>query len=624
MSTNRKIYPRVALLLLVLGFVTFSALNTLLFGRLRIDFTQGGLYTISEGTREIIAGIGEPIDVYFFFSDKATREAAPLRTYARRVRELLEEYAHEADGRIRLHMVDPEPFSEAEDQAAEFGLQAVPLDAGGDTVYLGLAATNAYGDKQAIAFFQPEREEFLEYELSKLVSALTASKKPVIGLVSGLQIGGGFDMMTSQPTPAWMVIDQLREGFELRTIGPQADSIDADVTTLLLVHPAALSPAMQYAVDQFVLKGGKALVFVDPYCESARTAPNPMMPQEPSATASSLGPLFSAWGIDYAMDKVVADPGTALQISFAADAPPIAHPGFLGLGPDNAARGDVITARLESLNLGFSGALAPAKGATTRFEPLLQSSDKAGLMDSMRMQTARDPAILMQGFTPGAQRYTLAARISGPAKSAFKGPQKEGAAFIAEAKDINVVVVADADMLADRFWVQVQDFFGQPLATAWADNAAFLQNAIENLSGNSALIQVRGRGRFSRPFDRVQTIRLGAEARYQSSADELQKRLDETEKRLEELQSGKQDAKQLVLSPEQEAALADFQDQKLRIRKELRDVRHRMDGDIEQLGSLLKLLNIVVAPLLLTLALFAVHRLRLRRRQRHDATHAGS
>ena len=622
MSTNRKIYPRVALLLLVLGFVTFSALNTLLFGRLRIDFTQGGLYTISEGTREIIAGIGEPIDVYFFFSDKATREAAPLRVYARRVRELLEEYAHEADGRIRLHVVDPEPFSEAEDQAAEFGLQAVPLDAGGDTVYLGLAATNAYGDKQAIAFFQPEREEFLEYELSKLVSALTASKKPVIGLVSGLQIGGGFDMMTSQPTPAWMVIDQLREGFELRTIGPQADSIDADVTTLLLVHPAALSPAMQYAVDQFVLNGGKALVFVDPYCESARTAPNPMMPQEPSATASSLGPLFSAWGIDYAMDKLVADPGTALQISFAADAPPMAHPGFLGLGPDNAARGDVITARLESLNLGFSGALAPAKGATTRFEPLLQSSDKAGLMDSMRMQTARDPAILMQGFTPGAQRYTLAARISGPAKSAFKGPQKEGAAFIAEAKDINVVIVADADMLADRFWVQVQDFFGQRLATAWADNAAFLQNAIENLSGNAALIQVRGRGRFSRPFDRVQSIRLGAEARYQSSADELQKRLDETEKRLEELQSGKQDAKQLVLSPEQEAALTDFQDQKLRIRKELRDVRHRMDGDIEQLGSLLKLLNIVVAPLLLTLALFAVHRLRLRRRQRHDATHA--
>lgn len=616
---NRKNYPRFALLLLALGFIAFSALNTLLFGRVRVDFTEGGLYTVSDGTREIIAGIGEPIDMYFFFSDKATREAAPLRTYARRVRELLEEYAHVADGKIRLHVIDPEPFSEAEDQAGEFGLQAVPLDAGGEKIYLGLAATNAYGDKQVLPFFQPEREEFLEYELSKLLASLTATKKPVIGLVSGLQLAGGFDMMSSQPTPAWMVVDQLREAFEVRTIGPQSERIDPDVTTLLLVHPASLSPAMQYAVDQFVLKGGKALVFVDPYCESARAAPNPMMPQAPGETASSLGDLFTAWGVDYSMDKVVGDPATALQISIAPDQQPVAHLGFLGLGPANVTAGDVITARLESLNLGFAGALAPAKGATTRFEPLLQSSDKAGLIDSMKMQLARDPTTLLADFTPGGQRYTLAARISGPAKSAFPGPQNEGEAHVAEAKDINVMVVADADMLADRFWVQVQDFFGQRIATAWADNAAFLQNGVENLSGSSALIQVRSRGRFSRPFDLVQSIRLGAEARYRASADELQKRLDETEKRLEELQSGKEDSRQLVLSPEQEATLNEFQEQKLRIRKELRDVRHRMDNDIERLGMLLKVLNIVVAPVLLTLALFGWHRLRLRRSQARDA-----
>ena len=616
---NRKNYPRIALLLLALGFIAFSALNTLLFGRLRIDFTEGRLYTVSDGTREIIAGIGEPVDMYFFFSDKATREAAPLRTYARRVREVLEEYAHEADGRIRLHVIDPEPFSEAEDQAGEFGLQAVPLDGSGDKIYLGLAATNAYGDKQVLPFFQPEREEFLEYEVSKLLAALTASKKPVIGLVSGLQMAGGFDMMSSQPTPAWMVVDQLRESFEVRTIGPQSERIDPDVTTLLLVHPASLSPAMQYAVDQFVLKGGKAMVFVDPYCESARAAPNPMMPQEPGATASSLGSLLGAWGVDYAMDKVVGDPATALQISVGPDQQPVAHLGFLGLGPDNVASSDVVTTRLESLNLGFAGALSAAKGATTRFEALLQSSDRAGLIDSMRMQTTRDPTALLADFKPGGQRYTLAARISGPAKSAFPGPQKEGEPHIAEAKDINVVVVADADMLADRFWVQVRDFFGQRIATAWADNAAFLQNGIENLSGSSALIQVRSRGRFSRPFDLVQSIRLGAEARYQASADELQKKLDETEKRLEELQSGKEDSRQLVLSPEQEATLNEFQEQKLRIRKELRDVRHRMDNDIERLGTWLKVLNIVVAPVLLTLALFGWHRLRLRRGLARDA-----
>jgi ABC-type uncharacterized transport system involved in gliding motility auxiliary subunit len=544
---------------------------------------------------------------------------APLRPYARRVRELLEEYALEAGDRIRLQVIDPEPFSEAEDQAAAFGLQAVPLDQGGEQVYFGLAATNAYGEQQVIAFFQPEREEFLEYELSKAIAALVAAKKPVIGVLSGLQINGGFDMMSSQPTPAWAVIEQLRQGFEVKTVSVQGESIDADITTLLIVHPGALSDGMLYAIDQFVLKGGKAMVFVDPYCESARAMGNPMLEQAPANTASNLERLFKAWGVDYAVDKVVGDPGTALQISIAPGQPPVSHIAFLGLTPQNVASADVVTAQLESINLGMAGALSPAKEASTRFEPLLQTTERAGLLDSMRVQVSRDPTALLKDFTPGGQRLTLAARVRGPAKSAFEAAQKEGQSHVASSEGINVVVVADADMLADRFWVQVQDFFGQRIATAWADNAAFLQNAVENLSGNTALIGVRGRGRFSRPFDLVQRIRLGAEEQYRASAEQLQARLDETEQRLEELQSGKDAGKELVLSPEQERALLDFQQEKLRIRKELREVRHRLDQDIEQLGTALKVLNIVVAPLLLTLALFGWHRWRLARRRRADA-----
>jgi ABC-type uncharacterized transport system involved in gliding motility auxiliary subunit len=619
MESNRRIYPRLALLLLIAGFVAFSALNTLLFGRLRVDLTENRLYSVSDGTREIIASIDEPLNLYFFFSDKATRDVAPLRTYARRVRELLEEYALEAGDRIRLQVIDPEPFSEAEDQAAAFGLQAVPLDQGGEQVYFGLAATNAYGEQQVIAFFQPEREEFLEYELSKAIAALVAAKKPVIGVLSGLQINGGFDMMSSQPTPAWAVMEQLRQGFEVKTVSAQGESIDADITTLLIVHPGALSDGMLYAIDQFVLKGGKAMVFVDPYCESARAMGNPMLEQAPANTASNLERLFKAWGVDYAVDKVVGDPGTALQISIAPGQPPVSHIAFLGLTPQNVASADVVTAQLESINLGMAGALSPAKEASTRFEPLLQTTERAGLLDSMRVQVSRDPTALLKDFTPGGQRLTLAARVSGPAKSAFEAAQKEGQSYVASSEGINVVVVADADMLADRFWVQVQDFFGQRIATAWADNAAFLQNAVENLSGNTALIGVRGRGRFSRPFDLVQRIRLGAEEQYRASAEQLQARLDETEQRLEELQSGKDAGKELVLSPEQERALLDFQQEKLRIRKELREVRHRLDQDIEQLGTALKVLNIVVAPLLLTLALFGWHRWRLARRRRADA-----
>lgn len=618
MAMNRRIYPRLALALLALGFVSFMALNNLLFGGLRVDLTESRMYTVSAGTREIIDSIEEPIDLYFFFSDKATRDVAPLRSYARRVRELLEEYARRADGRIRLQVIDPVAFSEAEDQAAQFGLQAVPLDAGGEQVYFGLAGSNAWGEHQLIPFFQPEREEFLEYELSKMLASLVAAKKPVVGVVSGLQINGGFDMMTSQPTPPWVVMEQLQQGFEVRNLPLTGDAIDEDVTTLMVVHPAGLPDSMQYAIDQFVLEGGKAIVYVDPYCESSRASGNPMLEQGAPESASSLPRLFKAWGVDFAPDKVVGDAATALQISVAADQPPVAHLGFLGLGVEQISREDVVTGSLESINLGMAGALAPAAGASTHFEPLLQSSAQSALLDAMQVQMNRDPAALLKGFAPTGQRYTLAARIGGPAKSAFDGPQVEGREHVGEAKDINVIVVADADLLADRFWVQVEDFFGQRTATAWADNAAFAQNALENLSGSSALIGIRSRGRYSRPFELVQQIRLGADAKYRESAELLQQRLDETEQQLAELQRNRQESNQLALSPEQEQALARFQEEKLRIRKQLREVRLKLDQDIERLGMALKVLNIVVMPLVLTLALFGWHRWRMHRRRAAD------
>lgn len=616
MAINSKTYLRAVLALLAVGFLAFMALDARLFGRIRLDLTENQMYTVSPGTREIIAGIKEPIDLYLFFSDRATRDVAALRTHAQRVRELLQEYALLADGRIRLHIVDPAPFSEDEDRAAQFGLQAVPLGVGSEQVYFGLAGSNAWGGQQVIPFFQPEREEFLEYELSRMLSELTTTTKPVVGLISGLQLNGGFDMMTGRATPAWIAVEQLGQGFEVRNIAPDADAIDADVTTLMIVHPTGISRALMYAIDQFVLKGGKAIVYVDPYCESVRSAAGPLEQGAQGETSSDLPELFRAWGIGYASDKVVGDPAIALQISTAADQTPVAHMGFLGLGPDNIARDDVVTGSLESINLGMAGALTHQEGASTRFEPLLQSSDRAGLLDAVQVQMTSDPRKLFDGFAPVGKRLTLAARISGPARSAFDGPQVEGREHVVEAADINVIVVADADMLEDRFWVQVQDFFGQRVASAWADNAALAHNAVENLSGSSALIDIRSRGRYTRPFELVQRIRSSADAQYRESAELLQQRLDETERQLVELERNKRESNQLVLSPEQEQALERFQDEKLKIRKQLRDVRHRLDQDIERLGVLLKVVNIVVMPLLLTLVLVLWHRWRAKRRLR--------
>lgn len=614
---NTKTYPRLMLGLLAIGFIAFVALTNLLFSGARVDLTENRLYTISDGTREIIESIDEPLNLYFFFSDKAASDVVSLRTYATRVRELLEEYAAQADGNIRLSVIDPEPFSDAEDQAAGFGLQAVPLNGIADSVYFGLAATNAYGDQEVISFFQPEREDFLEYDISKLVNSLVTVEKPVIGLISGLPMTGGFDMMTQRPTPAWVVVEQLRQNFEVRTVNADAESLDDDLTELMIVHPEGLSDDLRYAIDQFVLNGGAAMVFVDPLSESARAGGNPMA-QAPGETASDLPGLLRSWGVELVPGKVVGDAATALLVGSQPGQPPQPHLAFLGLTPTEIDGDDAVTGDLESINIGFGGALRATEGATSTLTPLLQSSDQSMLLDAMQVQMTQDPAMLADGFSPTGERYILAARLGGPATSAFDGPQREAQPYRSQAENINVIVVADTDLLADRYWVQVQDFFGQRLATAWADNGALVLNAAENLNGSSALISIRSRGRFSRPFSRVQAMRADADAKYRQSADDLQARLDETEARLAELEQTQSNGALLALSPEQEAALARFQDEKIRIRKELRDVRHQLDRDIEKLGMYLKVSNIVFAPIVLTLALLGVHRWRQRRRRRFD------
>ena len=600
--------PGLMLTLLAIGFIAFVALTNLLFSSARVDLTENRLFTISDGTREIIDSIEEPLNLYFFYSDKATRDVMALRSHATRVRELLEEYALVADGKIRLSVIDPEPFSDAEDQAAGFGLQAVPLNGLADAVYFGLAATNAYGDQQVISFFQPEREEFLEYDISKLLDSLITVDKPVIGLISGLSVNGSFDMMTQRPTPPWVVIDQLRQSFEVRTIQADADAIDEDVTELLIVHPQNLSDDLRYAIDQFVLTGGKALVFVDPFSESARS--ESPMGGAPVESSSDLPELLVAWGVELEAEKVVGDAATALMVGSQPGQPPQPHLAFLGLTPNQIAADDVVTGDLESLNLGFAGALTAIPDATTQIMPLLQSSDQSMLLDAAEVQLSSDPSTLLDTFAPTGERYTLAARLSGPATSAFDGPLREAQSYVAQAEDINVIVVADTDLLADRFWVQAQDFFGQRLVTAWADNGALVLNAAENLTGRSALINIRSRGRYSRPFTVVQALRAEADGRYRQSAEDLQARLDEAEARLSELEQDPQSSGLLALSPEQEAEIERFQQEKLRIRKQLRDVRHQLDRDIDALGMQLKVINILIAPLLLTVLLFAAYRMR--------------
>jgi ABC-type uncharacterized transport system involved in gliding motility auxiliary subunit len=601
--------------LIVVGFLVFSVFNNTFFHHVRLDLTENKLFTLAEGSREIVTALDEPIHLYFFFSEKASADLTSLRTYADRVASLLEEYALLSNGKIQLSRVNPEPFSEQEDQAAAFGLQAIPISAGGDELYFGLAGTNALDQVEIIRFFQPDKEEFLEYEVSKLIQGLNTTGKPKVGLLSSLPVRSSVDPNTFQTTPGWVAISQLDSFFEVIEIEPTADTLQEGLDMLILLHPKNLPETMQRAIDQYLMNGGKLLAFVDPLSELDRPAQtNPMMPVLPQGQASDLNWLTAPWGVSLRSSAVLGDSQNALTVS-SANGTPVRHLAILGLGPDALRADDVITSGLESLNFSTVGILDIDDAKDVIVTPLILSSEYSGPLDTVQFQFLRDPADLQKSLKITGEVYPLAVRLSGPARSAFSAPDpdKEQTGVKSSSNqtdDLNLILVADTDVLSDRLWVQVQNFFGQEIASPWADNGDFLVNAVDNLGGSTALISVRSRGRFTRPFEAVQDLRRQAEAKYLESAEALQLRLTETERKLSELQSSKVQDMSLNLSPEEESALLQFQEEKLVIRKELRDVRHQLDKDIEQLGSTLKFVNIALVPILLTLLLLAINVLR--------------
>jgi ABC-type uncharacterized transport system involved in gliding motility auxiliary subunit len=612
----------IALAVLFLAVVMLS--NVGLRG-MRVDLTQNRLYTLSPGTQQVLAELKEPVNLYFYFSREAAAKQAPLvLPYATRVREFLEELATRSGGKIHLRIVDPQPFSDDEDRAAEFGMQ--PLRAGGgDALYFGLTGTNSTDGRASIPSFQADREEFLEYDVAKLINELGTPKKPVIGLISSLGLQGQFNPMTGQMGEPWPILTQLQDLFTMRTLTADVDHIEKDVDVLMLVHPKRLPAKTLYAIDQFVMRGGRVLLFVDPNAGGDTSGQDPSNPLAAAMAdhSSDLKPLLAAWGVDYDPAKVVGDLERGLEVRTSMQAPPVRHIGILGLGHGDMNQKDVVSASLDKINVATAGFLAAHPGANTKFEALLQSSTSAAPIPAQRFNALLDPATLRDGFKPTGTRYALAARITGPVESAFpQGPppdQKAAAgppvAHLAKsATPANIVVIADTDLLMDYMWVQMREVFGQRVAQAFANNGDLVANILDNLSGTSALISVRGRATFSRPFERVEALRRQADDRLRGKALELQAELQQTETKLAELQSKRNDQSSLMLSPEQEAELKRFVAEKARARRELRETQRGLDVDINRLNSWLKVINIAIAPLGVAVAGVIILSLRRRRR----------
>lgn len=615
---------------LIAAFAIFFAVNIIANQGLRdtrIDLTEARLYTLSDGTRNVLKAIPEPITLRFFFSDKLAGNAPQLRQYGARVRELLERYAALSNGMLRLEVIDPEPFTEAEDRAVQAGLQGINLPGG--QLYFGLVASNTLDQQQTIPFFQAEKEQFLEYDLTKLVYALSSPKKPTVGILGSLPLeygpGGMMAAMRGQSQP-YLILDQIKQFFDVKMLdATKPEEIDDKLSVLILAHPKDLSAQAQYAVDQFVLKGGRLIVFADPYSETMAAMPNPMtgQPMPPGADQSSLLPeLFKAWGIEVVPGKFVADLALAQRVQTGRSGPAavVDYIPWLAIPGERLSQEDVVTADLTQINAASMGAIRKLDGAAVTLTPLITSSNQAMLMDTNDLQGDPNPQVLAGKFKPTGETYTLAARISGPAKTAFPngaptqakdgdkpadqkpaGQKDSGPQVMESAKPINVLLVTDADLLDDRFWVRSQQMFGQNLYVPIAANADFLVNAIDNMSGSGDLIGLRSRGRSQRPFELIDNMRRQAEQQFLARQKALEQKLEATQKQLADLQSKTQEQSNALLSAEQQAAMDAFRDDLLNTRRELRGVQRELNRDIEGLQLLVKFINIGLMPLLAAL-----------------------
>lgn len=615
---------------LALVAVLFVAVNIVGFQILRdtrIDLTQDRLYTISPGTRSILASIDEPIELDFYFSSSVARGIPPLEGYAQVVWELLQQYERLAGGQLRLRRVEPEPFSEAEDQAVLEGLQGIPANPQGDMLFFGLVGRNAIDEVETIPFFTPARERFLEYDLSSFVMRLANPKQPAIGVVSTLPILGddlGFDVLRQRDEIAdpWVIMTSLRQLHDVRDLGTRFDAVADDIDMLFIVHPKDLPEQTLRAIDQFALSGRAVVVFVDPFAEEDQP---PFDPQNPMARlqarrSSNLEPLFNAWGVAFDADHVVGDRSVAVNVQYQSPRGLVAgdYVAWMSFRGEQIDSDEFILAEIDTLNFLTAGAFEPLDGATTTFMPLVRTTEASMRFPAQQFSFGVDPGSLLRGFEDSGERFVLAARVAGPARTAFPaGGDEERDGWI-DGGQVNVLLVGDTDVLSDRLWVQSRQLMGQRLILPFAGNGDFVFNSVEFLFGATDLAQVRSRGRFSRPFERVERLEAAAQERFREREASLQQELEETQRRINELQRDRGGAAALTLSPEQQEQLEILRERVAETRRELRAVQLELRREIDGLGRRLAFINMFAVPALLVLAAFGSWGLRLVRRRRRN------
>lgn len=630
---------------IIVGFVAFNVLTGATVRGARLDLTSTRLYTLSPGVRPLLQRLAEPVRLELFYTVESGRSIPVIATYAARVQEFIEELVAASGGKLLLERIDPKPFSEEEDAAVEAGLSAIPVDGAGQLLTLGLVAIDRVDRRNAIPFLDPSREAFLEYDVLRLIESVGRTTRPRIGLLTTLPMAGGMSepggmdamgRMQPRPIPPMQVYEQMRGLFEIESIRPTDTSLPVDLDVLMLVHPRGLAPELLDAIDDFALGGGRILAFIDPLVENDPGAAESFG----AAGASDLGELPRAWGIEWTPTQVVGDRRFALEVQIRGrtGAPQIVqYLPWLSLDGDAIDRSDPATGPLARVNLTTAGAITRRQESDLGFTPLLRSSEESMLVATAQVSMMPDPAGLLASFVPSGERMTLGVRISGVVESGrTSAPTRDTDAHTDTDPDTDgattptsvpprrgtapatIVIIADCDLLFDANWIS-EERVG-PISLGWreiADNGGLVLNLLEQLSGDDAMLSLRGRSESSRPFERVEEIRRDAESRYLAREQQLRDEIEAAQGRIAELQQEKSPDRRLILSPEQEAEVDRLEREVLEARRELRQVQFNLRESYESLGRRLMLFNVVLWPLIvaLTAALWAIHR--------HRGTRAG-
>lgn len=629
-TADRSLLAMLSIALAIVFFLAFNALINTAFTASRLDLTEDQLFTLSDGTKEMLATIDEPIDVRLYYSRRFNEIGPDIARHSTRVSELLGEYERFSGGKVRVEVFDPEPFSPEEDLAVSDGLQGLPFDQTGELVYFGVAGTNSTDDSDAIAYLAPERGPFLEYDLTRLIHNLANPDKTRVTVFSDLPLQGTqFD--NYQP---WLIVEGMRQFFDVRFIDRDDKKLPEDTEVLVIAAAHFINDSLAYAIDQFVLNGGRVLAFVDPFAESMSMAgPAAGQLPPPGVGIAAMQPLMTAWGVEMPAGQFVANSDDAVRVGFpdpeTGRQVAVDYVAWLNLqGSDRFAQDDTVSSQLQRIVVISAGAFLPIEGATTTLEPLIFTSKNSNLMSAFDIAQQPNPIALIKQFEPEDKSYALAVRVSGDIKTAFPdGPPKEvldaaedaeavKQAHLSESKvPLNAILVGDADLLADRNWAQVQEIAGQRLTVPNANNADFAINAIDNLRGSQALVGLRGRGLSVRPFDIIAEMRQEADDKFRAKEQELLTGISEIEQNIERLQKEEQ-ATGVLLTGAQQVEIDNFRVQVLESRRDLREVQRSLRNDVETLESRVRVINIWAVPVVIAIVALLLALIRRMRRAR--------